>query len=365
MKILYIIDSLASGGKERQLVELLKGLAQRKDIRYQLVVLSVNIDSSYVKGLNINMHCLQRRRKRDPGIYLKLYKICKEFQPDIIHSWEAMCSLYALPVARFLGIRFMNGIIRNAPVKLKPFSKAWLRTRLTFPFSNIVLGNSSTGLNAYKAPMHKSYCIRNGFDISRIENLEESELIRTKFNIRTENIVGMVGRFHAKKDYGTYISSAVRILNVRKDVTFLAIGDGETLEEYSKAVAPQFQDKVKFLGRQNDIESIINIFDVGVLATYAEGISNAIMEYMALGKPVVAARCGGTAEIVLDKKTGFLVEPENAEAMAEKIQFLLDNRDVAKVMGNEGKERILSEFSLKEMTDRHVRLYEKCLKGRS
>ena len=169
----------------------------------------------------------------------------------------------------------------------------------------------------------------------------------------------MVASFSIRKDYKTYLNAATNILERRNDVTFLAIGGGDGLNDCLKMVKPEVSDKIKFLGIQKSVESIINIFDIGVLSTYTEGISNSIMEYMALSKPVVSTNGGGTCEIVVNKLTGFLIKPKNVEELTEKIEFLLNNKQTAKEMGKAGKERLCKDFSIKKMTDRFFELYKK------
>ena len=164
IKILFLIEGLNLGGRQRQVIELLKGLKERKNIRLCVVSLSNNFHYSY-EELNIKTCFIDRSIKKDPNIFIKLYKICKEFQPDIIHSWESMCSVYAMPVANILGTKFINGMIRFAPSKVKSFGSLWIRSKITFPWSDAILANSYAGLKSFKVPKHKSYCIRNGFDL--------------------------------------------------------------------------------------------------------------------------------------------------------------------------------------------------------
>ena len=103
--------------------------------------------------------------------------------------------------------------------------------------------------------------------------------------------------------------------------------------------------------------------NLGVLATFTEGVPNFIMECMALGKPVVVSDGGGSGELVLDGKTGFLVAPQDPLALAEKMEFLLDNPDIACSMGRAGRERIEKHFSLGRMVDQTLELYEHVLNG--
>jgi len=368
MKVLHFIDTLRAGGKERQLVELLKGLSAYKEIVCELAIMSENIQYNAVNKLDIKKHYLIRKNKKDPRILVKLYKLCKEFKPDIIHSWGSMTSIYAVPVAKMLGIKLINGMIRDSS-PFNFFSKSCIRSKITFPFSDVILANSNAGLKAYNAPLHKSVCIYNGFDFNRIRRLHDENTVRRKFNINTEKVVGMVASFSDNKDYETYVSSAKMILQNRNNVTFLAIGGGENLEKCKKMVDDKFKDKILFLGRQEDVESIVNIFDVGLLSTntkvHGEGISNSIMEYMALGKPVVATDCGGTSELVLHGETGFLVKSQNIDDMGTRIEQLLEDKDLSIRMGNAGRERIKKKFNLGKMTKLYIGLYERLLNGHS
>jgi glycosyltransferase involved in cell wall biosynthesis len=110
------------------------------------------------------------------------------------------------------------------------------------------------------------------------------------------------------------------------------------------------------------VESIINCFDVAVLATFEEGISNSIIEYMALQKPVIATNGGGTCELVKDGITGYLVREGDIYELAEKIEFLLNHPDVGLKMGAEGKMRIIEEFNFEKMVHGFKDEYEEILK---
>ena len=274
-----------------------------------------------------------------------------------------MCSVYSLPIAKILKIKFINGIIRNAPSINNISKRSLFYRKITYSFSDFILSNSYAGLRSYNSPRLKSICIYNGFDFNRIKNIKEKQNVINEHNIRTEKIVGMVARFHKSKDYYTYIMSGIKIIQKRNDVTFLAIGDGDTFKQCVELVPQKYNDNIRFLGNQKDVESIINIFDIGVLTTYTEGISNSIMEYMALGKPVVATKNEGNAEIVQDNRTGFLVTPRDISALTEKIDFLLNNNNIAINMGINGKKRLEKEFNLEKMTDAHIKIYEQCLRN--
>jgi glycosyltransferase involved in cell wall biosynthesis len=170
----------------------------------------------------------------------------------------------------------------------------------------------------------------------------------------------MVAEFSDYKDHPTFIRAALQILNKRSDTLFVLVGNGKNFD-YCKRMAQNMHHGIEFLGLRRDIESIISKFSIGVLATYTEGISNSIMEYMAAGKPVIATNGGATHELVVDGVTGFLTSCGDHRVMADKIELLLDNNALSKKMGERGKERIKNEFSLEKLTNSTISLYNNIL----
>ena len=114
MRVLYYTDSLRLGGKERQLVELLKGLKQRDDMEVLLVCMDRGeFYEPDVRALSIPMKYLFRKTRWDPLVIHGFYHLVREFKPDIIHTNSMMSSAYALPIAKLLGVPLINGSIRN------------------------------------------------------------------------------------------------------------------------------------------------------------------------------------------------------------------------------------------------------------
>ena len=365
MKILLLTDSLVSGGMQRRLIELIKGFKNYPDVQPYLVVFKDDIHYKEVFDFGIPVKILKRVPKRNPMVFYHLFKLCRTWKPDLIHSWGTMSAIFAIPSSILLSTKLINGNIVDAPKNMGLFDKRLFRAKFTFPFSNAIVGNSLAGLNAYKVPKKKSICIYNGFDISRISNLKDAKLIRKQFNISTEKIIGMVASFTDEKDFEMFIQSALIVLSQRKDVTFVAVGGGPNLEKCKEMIPSEYGTYFIFTGVQTDVESIINIFDVGVLATnskvHGEGISNAILEYMVLEKPTVATTGGGTSEIVDHMKTGILVPSDSPEIMADQLNNLLDNPSKCRTMGLKGKSRIDRLFSLPKMTSAYYQLYQQLL----
>jgi len=251
MKILQFIDSLRSGGKERQLLELLKGLSGVENIDSELIIMSEKIHYSYLDNLNIKCHFLLRKSIKDPGIFHRLYRICVNTKPDVLHSWSSMCSVYAVPITKLLGIKFVNGFLRNAPPNFSIKNNIWLRAKITFPFSDVIVANSKAGINAYRVPPLKAYFVHNGFDISRIANMPDSREMRNVLGVNGDKVVGMVASFSENKDYATLLTAAHKILVKKNDVSFVMVGDGLNLKACKDNVLPYFKSKIKFLGTRD------------------------------------------------------------------------------------------------------------------
>jgi glycosyltransferase involved in cell wall biosynthesis len=319
--------------------------------------MSDDIHYDYINKLNIKTYKVVRKYKKDLSVFLKVYKILKKSKPDIIHSWSSMCSVYVAYSAKLLGIKFINNFLRDVPSESNYKNKEWVRAKLTFPFSDIIAANSFAGLKAYNVSENKSWCLHNGFDFKRIEGLADKEEVKNKFGIKTRFVIGMVASFSDKKDYDTFIKSAYLVLEKRTDVTFVAVGDGDNFEKIKENIKEDFKDNIKLLGRQKRVLNIVNIFDIGILATYTEGISNSVMEYMALKKPVITTDCGGNRELVENNKTGFLVNAKNPYEIKDKILRLLDDKELQIYFGLNGFNKLEKEFSQEVMGKNFLRLY--------
>lgn len=358
MKVLFFINTLTSGGKERRLTELMKHLRSSTNVEFALAVMSKDIHYKEVFNLGISVHYLIRKTKKDISIFSKLYRLCKDYKPDILHCWDGMTAVYSSPVCKLLNIKLVNGMVIDTPQKKNILNKSYLRAKLTFPFSNIIVGNSNAGLAAYKAPKSKSVCIYNGFNFERLNGLMTNDQEK-KFAKNGSYAVGMVASFSKYKDYKTYFEAAQLLLRKRDDIIFFAAGNKTDSPEAQSLIGHEYQDHFRLLGPISEIEALINSLDIGVLSTFTEGISNSIMEYMALEKPVIATSGGGTNEIVVNNKTGFLIGQSDPRQLAEKIEILLNDVELRRKMGMAGKKRIDELFLIHEMVDKYVSVYNK------
>ncbi|PIU31972.1 MAG: hypothetical protein COT06_05290 [Syntrophobacteraceae bacterium CG07_land_8_20_14_0_80_61_8] len=363
MRLLLIIINLQCGGRERQVLQLLEAIARDPTIDFRLIVLSADIYYRYGAEIGSRMIIIERRFKKDPLVFGTILKIARRFNPDIIHVWDAMSAFYALPVAKLLRCKYVDGQIRCAPTERDGFTPFQLIIRASLLLADKVVGNSVAGLRAFRAPMGKSRCIHNGYEAERNRLPRPAADTRALFGVPAAKVVGMVARFVPLKGHDTFIEAAKQVLKQRSDVAFVMVGDGPTMPSCRQVIPEEIRRNFHFLGWQTDVESIVNIFDVGVLCSREEGMSNAIMEYMALGKPVVATNVGGMAEIVVDGSTGFLVQPSQGVQMADKILLLLEDVDLARRMGQAGKKRLEEDFGLGKMITQYIALWQGLMPG--
>lgn len=357
LRVLHVIDNLGPGGKERQLVELLKGFEAQGGCESLVVSMTEGVFYPALLALpSVRVRTLIRRSRKDWRAFVDLHRMVREFGPDVIVAWDHMTAVHAIPAARLAGVALVNAMIRDAPARLG--WKAWSRARLSFPWSDFIVANSQAGLDAYGVRSPRAQVIHNGIDTRRLDALEEPAAVRRRLGLGEALVVGMVSTFRPWKDQPTLVRAARQVLQRRADVVFVFIGDGETLAACRALVAPAEAGRIRFLGGcTSGLESIINVFDIGVLATFTEGFPNAVLECMALAKPVVATDGGGTRELLLEGETGFLVPPRDATHLAERLTTLLDDAALRQRLGQAGRARVLTEFSLGPIAGQHRALY--------
>jgi glycosyltransferase involved in cell wall biosynthesis len=228
-------------------------------------------------------------------------------------------------------------------------------------FSNVILSNSKAGLEAYEITSPKAKVIWNGVRLERFEKTYDKLKKREELNIRTKFILVMIAAFSELKDYDLFLDVAKGIAELRSDVTLIGVGDGHEFVRIRKRITDEGIHNVILTGKQKDVESIIAASDVGLLCTYSEGISNFIIECMALQKPVISTDItGASKEIILEGKTGYCIR-RNANEIVILINSLLDNESLRTSMGKTGKERIYEHFSIERMGKEFELLYENTL----
>lgn len=360
-RILFFINNLDTGGKERRFVELVRGLSQNKNISIAVVLFKKNIAFKFFSKLNIRIYFLERNSfKDDIAVFSKFYFITLEYKPKIIHAWSTLTSIFAVPASKILNIPLINSSISYAmPLDEKPFFR--FLSSIIFNLSDFVIANSNAGLKVHGLKKNRrTLVIPNGYDFKRAD-IDYTDL-RKELDISEDSIlIGMIGNFREAKDYISYVKVADRINSFYKNIHFLCVGDGSKLSEVKSYVKKKKIKNTYFLGFRPDIINICLNLDIGVLLTntsgHAEGLSNSIIEMMASRLPVVATNAGGTPELINDGIDGSLVKAFDVDDIFLKISYLIDKKVKRKQFGLKAMKKIKKSFSLNKMVERYEKIY--------
>jgi glycosyltransferase involved in cell wall biosynthesis len=179
-------------------------------------------------------------------------------------------------------------------------------------------------------------------------------------------IVGVVGRFAEQKGFTYFIEAAAKTLVADQRVRFLIVGDGELrgqLEEQARQL--NLGDHIRFTGWQADTAAFIEAMDIAVMPSLYEGFSLVLLDFMAMGKPIVATGVDGNAEAIIDGESGLLVPARDSGALAEAIITLLRDPQRAAQLGSAARERVRTTFSVQRLANDMMDLYDRTLNGPS
>ena len=220
------------------------------------------------------------------------------------------------------------------------------------------------GLRLKVGSKEKYVVIHDGIEIERFNIKIDPVQVKQKLGIQRGNlVVGTVAKLWQGKGHHIILEAAPAIIKATSNVRFIFVGDGYLRAELEKAVEEKgLKNYVIFTGFRADIPEITAIFDLAVLASFFEGLGRVLLEAMVLGKPVVASRVGGIPEVVIEGVNGFLVSPDDPQALARQIVKLLKDEDLRRRMGQAGKRMIDERFSAKRMVGDIVNVYEELLK---
>lgn len=362
MKILFFTETLFFGGKERRMLELIYYLKKNTEHTVILALTEEEIHYDYVYELDIPIIIVKRKwTKYDPLPFFRLYKFCREYKPDIIHSWGRLTTFYSIPSKLFLRIPLISSMIADSNRGYGVFSLRYLFLKADILFADTILSNSKAGLKAYGINTPKAKVILNGVNLDRFRQTVDTESIKIELGITTRLTVLMVAAFTSFKDYDLFIDVAKKIRGMRKDVTFVGVGDGPELQRIQQRITTEMIPDVILTGSQKNVERIISASDIGLLCTFSEGISNSIIEYMALGKPVISTDLdGGSKEIIVEGETGYCIE-RNIDKISSALCLLLDSDQLRITMGKKGRDRIFGHFSIERMGEEFCNVYDKAL----
>lgn len=358
MRVLFVSNTLGKGGKERQLYFLLKYLDQ-EGIKTGLLLRKNEISFDLSNFNNLSIYFCRR-----PGYlnFLKTYfQVILNFNPQVIHTWEGMVTTYGLLLNIFFNKKFINGEIRYSR-PAKRFSLERLQQIINTNFADINIANSHAGLIGFHLVRgNKNLVIPNGYDVTTTHLAKN---ITTA--LLSQVIICMVANFTKPKDYISLITVCTELLSKSYNIQMKFIGSGPEFDFVLTQVPIRFKENFLFLGNRDDIFEQLYDSDICVLLSKkgsSEGMSNAIMEYMIAGKPIIATNTGGNPELIINEHNGFLIMHEDKFALSFYLRKLIEEKGLRKLMGDRSRKIAEANFSIKKMAEAYMDVYKNLIAG--
>jgi len=362
IRVAYVIDNLRRDGAQKHLVDLVNGLSERGyEQRVYCLNDSVNAEIVHLLSAEARVVIVGKLQLVTLTGLARLFAEFRRWHPLIVQTFLPFGNTIGCTVAHLANVPIIASSIRARNVDKRGWQ--FLFDRVTVRWVDAVVFNSrqvipfaiaKEGVRAEQAVY-----IPNGVKVEHQDGSLRVSRIRSELGITSATkVTGMVGRLYPQKGHHFLLTAFARVLEEIPDAVLLVVGSGPLRHELrAKAARLGIAGRVHFLGERADVPGLLACMDVYVQASLWEGMPNAVMEAMAAGKPVVATGVDGTRELITHGETGWLVEPSNAEAIADRIVYVLNNVAEAKCIGAAAIQRVATDFSVDNMISGYDRLY--------
>jgi glycosyltransferase involved in cell wall biosynthesis len=282
---------------------------------------------------------------------------CRERQVALVHTTELYSNIFGLPGAALAGVPVRIGNRRG--MNTDKGRGLLALQRAAYSCADIVIANSRAAavrLMEERVPAHKITVIPNGLDL---------EAHQPRSTERPTRRVAVVANLRPGKGHETLIDAAVEILRGQPDATFEVIGDGsERKRLIALADRRQVRHAFTFVGQRDDVPARLAEADIFVLPSLSEALPNAVLEAMAAGLPVVTSEVGGIPELISDDRTGLLVPPGDAAALAAALLRVMNETGLAARLGQAARVAAETHYSFDRMVTAFDACYTSALAGR-
>jgi len=343
---------MVRGGRERQLATIFKHSADRGLISKILIFNKQKND--YLSEYDISeVDVLFLNEKRTLGRLKEIKDIFKQFKPDIIYAWGGFEAMFCYFLTPFTKAKIINGSIRHGIVL---FNKKHLSRLFLLHLSKYIVANSKAGLNANK--LKRGFVLYNGIEKKFEEKLLDNEkktLLNSVFeNYKNETVIISVANLVPYKDYFTIFKSLKNLKIKGVSFRYIAIGEGVMRNQLEMEINDlELVNEVKLIGRTNKVEQYLQSADLFIHSSKGEGCSNAILEAMAAGLPVIATNTGGSSEIT-GNENGQLFDYQNTLQLTKALEDLLDNKEMLNKIGVRSTEIIKERFTTEKMITNYL-----------
>ncbi|WP_374480962.1 TIGR03088 family PEP-CTERM/XrtA system glycosyltransferase [Zoogloea sp.] len=373
--IIHIVYSFDVGGLENGIVNLINRMPVER-FRHMIVALAYCSPSfcQRIQRSDVEFVSINKGAGHGFKLYPKIYRMLRQLKPAVVHT-RNLAALEMVVPAWLAGVPLRlhgeHGWDNSDPDGRS--RKYQFVRRLYSPFVSKYIALSRT-IESYlvdrvgiEAERIRRIC--NGVNADRfVPAATRRDIAGSPFNDPELFVIGTVGRQQAVKDQATLVHAFAAFVRGNPEAArrarLILVGDGPLAASLADLVKGEGLDgSVWMAGERSDVPEIMRGLDMFVLPSQAEGISNTLLEAMASGLPVVATAVGGNPELVVDHQTGLLVPPQDPERMAQAFDVLFSDSTAARAMGQAGRERVLTNFSMDAMMGNYLALYEGKLNG--
>jgi len=369
IEILFLIDYFhRTGGTEKHLAQLITGLPS-KDFRATVVAFDMGTNPllEKLRERGIPVIHLTVGREYVPNALRqawRLSRLVRRHHYDIVQTYHQKADTFGALIVWLSGTRHLISSKRDTGDLRKPLHK-FLNRHLRGLFDAFIM--VADGVRVVVAardhlPPERVCTIYNGVDSAWFTppTAAQRSAARERLGLAAHDaVVGIVAGFRPEKNHDVFFAGAERALESVQSLKILAVGGGALLEKYRRGIAnSRLASRTVFAGEVTDVRPWLWAMDVGCLTPGSnEGFSNAIIEQMATGLPMVVTDVGGNAEAVVDGSTGRVIPPNDATAVSAALEDMFADRERLREMGQAARLRVETRFSLDAMCLAHADLY--------
>jgi sugar transferase (PEP-CTERM/EpsH1 system associated) len=370
--VAHIIQRLAVGGLENGVVNLINHMPED---RYRHIIVCLAHSTDYARRLktqNVPVMALHQRPGQDFSVHWRLLKLFIRLRPDIVHT-RNLSGLEFQAIAALAGVRGrVHGEhgrdihdLDGRNLKYKVLRKT-IRP-LVHQYTAVSIDLAHWLVDTISIRPDRVTQIYNGVDIDKFRVGKRQGVGPPGFLATNSFVVGTVGRMQPVKNQLILVRAFLHLIQtdpeVRKRLRLVMIGDGPLRNASLEILRAAGAEALAWVpGERADIPELMRAFDLFVLPSLREGISNTILEAMASGLPVIATCVGGNPELVIDGQTGLLVPAGSPVAVADAIKAYLQNPSKLIEHGMAGRKRVEKHFSIDSMITGYMGLYDEVFK---
>jgi glycosyltransferase involved in cell wall biosynthesis len=369
IEILFVIDYFhRTGGTEKHLAQLIAGLPADA-FRCSVVAFDLGenplLDGLRARGVSIRELPVGREYVPNAVVQAwRLFKLIRKNKYDIVQTFHQKADTYGAVIARLSGVKHVISSKRDTGQLRKPWH-FFLNRRLKALFDAFIVVAEAVRVAVMasdRLPASRITTIYNGVDTARftLPTAEQRRAARARLGFAEDDfVVGMVARFRPEKNHDVFFAGLLQAAPSIPSLKVLAVGAGPLLGRFRERIAQtELGARTVFAGDVSEVVPCLWAMDVGCLTSGSnEGFSNAVVEQMAIGLPMIVTDVGGNAEAVIDGENGRVIPPQDANALSRALINLHDNPACTAAMGRASRTRVQEKFSLERMCAEHARLY--------